>query len=233
MLARLALVFLVTSSTHALANECKTSEEQAACETACNAKRYDACAKLGLAIINTGDSSMLVKGVTLVDKACTGKSALGCGGLGSLYMGGIGVPRDTARAVKLFEGACAKGDGISCESLGGWYGQLGDPAAPMELSVAMPQAARWYERACKLKRPAACAFVAAMILDGTIAKGDRKRVPGLLDTACRGEVNVACKMLGDRYAKGDLVRRDVKRANALYAKSCKLGFDRACSATAE
>ncbi len=143
--------------------------------------------------------------------------------------------RDEPRAIKLFEGACKAGDGISCESLGGYHAQGGggDPKK-LDLAAATLRAVPWYERACAMQRPAPCAFLATFILDGVkFPSSDRKRVPGLFETACKGDLEVACKFLGDLYAKGELVRRDVKRANALYDKACKLGYDRGCAAKAE
>jgi TPR repeat protein len=192
--------------------DCKTPEEQIKCAAACDAKQYTACATLGLAIINSGDRATLARGVELVDTACANKDPLGCGALGSLYMGGIGVVRDRPRALKLFEGACAAGDGISCESLGGYYMMGGGGERNPE------QAALWYERACAMQRPSPCLFLAVFIHDGVkFPSSDHKRIPALLETACKGDVAVACKLLGDLYAKGELVRRDVTRSNALYA----------------
>jgi uncharacterized protein len=233
MIARLVVIAIVAHHSAAAAEpSCNTAAEQTRCEAACDAKQFDSCARLGLAVINTGNAKLLPRGIALLEKACTGKAALGCGGLGSLYMGGIGVPRDPVRAVKLFEGACTGGDALSCESLGGWIAQgEGDPN---KLGPdAMKRAAPYYERACTMGRPAACAFLATFILEGVKWPGaDPKRVPGLFDTACRGEINVACKFLGDLYADGKLVRRDAKKANELYAKACKLGYDRGCQAKA-
>jgi TPR repeat protein len=233
MLARIVVLALVSASPSATADSCKTVDEQKKCATACDAKQYDQCASLGLAYINTGDPAALPRGLALLEKACSGNSALGCGGLGSLYMGGVGVPRDVPRALKLFEGACKRGEGISCESLGGYYGQ-GGGGDPADLKGAMVRAAPYYDRACTLGRAVACTLLATFILEGVKFPGsDRKRIVGLFDSGCRGEMNIACKFLGDIYNKGELVRRDVKKANELYAKSCKLGYDRGCSAKAE
>lgn len=234
MLARLVVVVVIACASTAAAEVCTPTNAagQAKCATACDVKQYDACAKLGLALINTNDKASFPRGVALIEKACAGKSALGCGGLGSLYMGGVGVPRDPVRAVKLFEGACSGGDALSCESLGGFYGQGGgaDPAKA-DFEAAMVRAAPWYERACKMNRPAPCAFLATFIQEGVkFPNADPKRIPGLLDIACRGDVDVACKFLGDVYTEGKLVPRDTKKAAALYARSCKLGYDRGCAA---
>jgi len=209
------------------ADPCKTTDEQTRCATACDAQKYTSCAQLGLALINSGDRSQLARGVALVEKACTGKDALGCGALGSLYMGGIGVRRDEKRAVLLLEDGCKRNDALSCESLGGYYGQ-GGGSDKIDLRAAAKRAAPYYERACKMQRPAACAFLGTMIHEGLL-DGNRRRVPDLLDTACRGDVNVACKFLGDLYAKGELVGKNVNKANELYAKACKLGYDRGCT----
>jgi uncharacterized protein len=233
MIGRLVVIAIVALHAPAAAEtSCKSAAEQARCATACDAKQYDTCARLGLALINSGDTKLLARAVALLEKACTGKAALGCGGLGSLYMGGIGVLRDPPRAVKLFESACTGGDALSCESLGGWIAQGEGDRTKLGVA-AMTRAAPYYERACTMGRPAACAFLGTFMLEGATWPGaDPKRIPVLFDTACRGDVNVACKFLGDLYADGKHVRRDAKKANELYAKACKLGYDRGCQARA-
>src|SRR5688500_849642 len=127
MIARLVVVALLVCSSQARADSrpCKApvaKSDYPTCQAACDRKQYATCAVLGLAYINTGDEAELLRGIALLEKSCKGGAALGCGGMGSLYMSGIGVTRDSAKAVKLFAKACKQGDGMSCESLGGWYG---------------------------------------------------------------------------------------------------------------
>ncbi len=208
-----------------------TQRDLDACRKACDAKGYGACATLGLALINHGDAAVLPKAIALLEKSCKGGAPLGCGGLGSVYMGGVGVKRDPERAVTLFESACKRGDALSCESLGGWYsmGAGNAPRSKAEIDATVLRAAPWYERACKLGRPAACGFLAAFMLDGSI-RGTPRRITTLLDRACRGDVEVACGMLARIYDEGKLVRRDLVKAKRLHERGCKLGYDRSCAA---
>ncbi len=238
MITRLFLVgSLLVLAAPAAAEVCKgntTDDAQARCLAKCDAKNYGACAELGLFWVNTGDGTKVGRGIALLEKACDGKSALGCGAMGSVVMQGEHVLRNIPRALKLLETGCKGNDGLSCESLGGWYAMGEDEPTKLDIPVATQRAVPWYERACALKRPAPCAFLATFILEGfKFPNSDRKRVPALLKTACSGDVNVACKLLGDVYAKGELVKRDVKKANELYARSCKLGYDRGCNLKAD
>jgi TPR repeat protein len=235
VLTRILLVLLLASP--AAADVCKglaTTDDQAKCLTKCDARKYGACAELGLYWVNTGSGTEIGRGIALLEKACDGKSALGCGAMGSLVLQGTHVQRDVPRALKLLETGCKGNDGLSCESLGGWYAMGEDDPSTLDIPAATQRAVPYYERACALKRPAPCAFLATFILDGIkFPNANRKRVVGLLKTACSGDVNVACKLLGDAYAKGELVKRDKTKANELYAKSCTLGYDRGCSAKAD
>lgn len=236
MIAR-GFAVLLALAAPAAAEVCEkltTDDEQAKCLALCETKP-DACGQLGLHWVVTSSGVKAGRGIALLEKSCTKKSAFGCGALGSVLMQGLHVIRDVPRAITLLETGCKGNDGLSCESLGGFYAQGGDGVpGKVDFAVAAQKAAPYYERACTLKRPAPCAFLASFINDGIkIPNADKKRVPGLLDTACTGGVNVACKFLGDVHAKGELVKRDVKKANELYEKSCKLGYDRGCAAKAE
>jgi TPR repeat protein len=235
MLVRV-LTVLVALTGSAAANVCDspTSEDaQASCLAKCEAKDHDTCGRLGLFWV-VSDASKAARGIGLLEKACRAKSAYGCGALGSVLMLGKHVTRDVKRAVTLLETGCKGNDGLSCESLGGWYAQGEGATANIDLDAAVVKAAPYYERACTLKRPAPCAFLAAFITGGNkFPNNDKKRVPGLYEAACTGGVNVACKFLGDVYNKGELVKRDIKKANTLYDKACKLGYDRGCTAKAE
>lgn len=236
MIAR-ATVLLVLLASPAAADVCdnlQTDDDQAKCLAQCEAKKPEACARVGLHWAVTGNAAQIGRGVALLERACKAKSAFGCGALGSVTLLGKQVKRDVPRALLLLETGCKGGDGLSCESLGGWYAQGGDAPDKIDLAAATLKSAPYYERACTLKRPAPCAFLATFITNGAkISNADKKRVPGLLDTACNGGVTIACKMLGDIYSKGELVKRDVEKANELYAKACKAGYDRGCSARAE
>jgi uncharacterized protein len=50
-------------------------------------------------------------------RACDGKSQLGCLGLGTLYKDGRGVPKDAAKSKDLFKKACDGKVAAACKLL--------------------------------------------------------------------------------------------------------------------
>ena len=206
---------------------CNLPGDLEVCQPECEAGNQESCAVLGLMYAQDGAPNNVAHAVALLQTSCAAKVPLGCGGLGSLYVEGIGVPKDVKKAQELFVFACGGGDGLSCESLGGIYamGMAGPPS--------ITEAVKWYEKACDLGRPAPCAMVAAAIEDGALGPtADRARVPLLLKRACVGDISTACEMLGKAYERGERVVRDLREADRLYAKACSLGSQRGCQAAA-
>ncbi|MCP4447951.1 MAG: sel1 repeat family protein [Myxococcales bacterium] len=114
---------------------------------------------------------------------------------------------------------------MSCESLGGFHA-TGEFTTPN-----IPESAKWHEKACDLGRPAACGFLAAFLLDGSLGHdADVDRAPKLLEKACDGGFPPACKLLGDAYSNGANVPQDRDRASVLYRKACSLGSKLGCEA---
>jgi TPR repeat protein len=76
-------------------------------------------------------------------------SAVGCRHLGTVYFYGDGVPKDTARGIRLYKWACDHGDGGGCNQLGLAYGKEGVPPNPKVSREA-------FEQACKLGDAGGC-----------------------------------------------------------------------------
>ena len=76
------------------------------------------------------------------------------------YEGGLNVPRDTARAIELYNRAALAGRGAAMVRLGGFY-EAGDL-----LRQDFVQAATWYQRGSRSATPRRCAAWAASTRPG-------------------------------------------------------------------
>ena len=127
------------------------------------------------------------RAATLYVKACDGRAAAGCTGLGVLYNRGLGVTHDAAQAAMYYERGCTLGDMAGCNNLGTVYqfGSIGfqDPA----------RAAGFYERACSNGHMDGCANLALLLLGAPGATpAEKARAQELLEKACASGIARAC-----------------------------------------
>jgi serine/threonine-protein kinase len=146
-----------------------------------------ACVALARAAEATKDFE---RAADLYSKACNGKAAGGCTGLGVLYNRGAGVTRDPAQAALYYDRGCTLGDMSGCNNLGTMYefGSIGfrDPA----------RAAGLYDRACSNAQMDGCANLALLLL-GTpgAAPLEKARARELLQKACAAGIARACSRI--------------------------------------
>jgi hypothetical protein len=93
-----------------------TCANEADCGAACDQAFYEGCNRLGDLLVN---SSFASRAVAPFEKACNAGDASGCNGLASLYVRGLGLPRDLTRAAALFKKACDGGKSEACDNLVG------------------------------------------------------------------------------------------------------------------
>src|SRR5262249_14049373 len=142
-----------------------------------------------------------------------------------------------SKARPLFEKACAMGDALSCESLGGLaMGAAGDPP-PADIPAATRKANVYYKRACELGSGTGCGFCAAFIVD-KLVDGTAKQPLDLYVKGCSGGMAIACRQAADLLAKDTPESKqlaaayDAPRLIAdLLKRACKLGDARACART--
>jgi serine/threonine protein kinase len=151
---------------------------------ACDNGDAPACVALAQAAEATKDFD---RAANLYVKACNGRTAAGCTGLGVLYNRGLGVTRDTTQAVVYYERGCTLGDMAGCNNLGTVYqfGSIGfrDSA----------KAAGLYERACSNAQMDGCANLGLLFLDSPGASPQEKgRARELLEKACAAGIARAC-----------------------------------------
>ena len=90
------------------------------------------------------------------------------------------------------------------------------------------QAARYYDRACKLGEQKGCVYLGLLYNDGQGVAQDRKRANELFSDACKKNSSEGCASLAYNYKKGLGVYPDVKKAIELLIKACKMGQVEAC-----
>jgi TPR repeat protein len=133
--------------------------------------------------------------IRMWEKACPSEPtdlgcATGCDSLGSVYRYGFdGPPRDSKKAVEMYDRACRAGCGNSCDTLGDLLSDGKD--VPRELE----RAARAWERACDMRFSPSCASLSELYRKGSGVVKDEKKAQQLLARACKLSRNQveACK----------------------------------------
>ena len=163
------------------------------------------------------------------DEACTGGDFASCALLAARCESGAGVPRDEARAARLYDQACSGGDLFGCAGLGrmirfGRGGMTRDPARAVSL----------FQRACDGGAERGCARLGEAYRDGVGALvRDDVRAVALFQRACDGGDMLGCKDLGHmhQHGRGGLDKDEVQ-AVELYRRACDGGEMLGCNSLA-
>lgn len=216
------------------AASCTPREGAGACKAACATGSQESCAILGImhlrGEVDGGADQSIAE--HLLRGACKAKIALGCGGLGTLYMSN----RNQRRARTLFEKGCTMGDALACESLGGMsLGFDGAKSASRDIRISTRVAVVYYRKACGLGSGAGCVWVAAAIADGAIT-GTLAEALDLYVKACSLGVGIACRQAVELLTSETPAARalaqslDVPRLSAsLLEHGCKLADAKSCT----
>jgi TPR repeat protein len=127
---------------------------------------------------------------------CDKGHAGSCYQLGLLYRGGLGVPRDDARALGLFDKACTGGSLMGCVSQGLQYQYGYGTAKDFNKSLAL------FKRACDEGEEYGCLNLGVVIERGEGAPKDDARAAQLYKHACNGGVATACVDVGRLTQRG-------------------------------
>ena len=236
MIPRFVLATMLVLTTRAAAEPaCKPSDGAAACKERCDKGSQDSCAILGVMYLqgSAGNKPDHAQAEKLLQRACTAKVALGCGGLGSFYGA---VKKDWKRARPLLEQGCKMGDALACESMGGVINGA-DPSLPQpkNATVAARESGPFAKRACVLGGMAGCGFAAVFIADKMVA-GTVKDALQLYMKACERGMGIACRqgagllVRDDPESKALAASLDAQRLIAdLLKRGCALGDQRSCT----
>lgn len=152
-----------------------------------------------------------------------------CLALGEKYQQGQSVPRDLAKAQRLFEKACSRGAVAGCLQAG-WSYQRGDGG-----QRDPEKAASYFDRACSGHDADGCVFLARAYGSGLGVPKSEERAAKLMgqavalhEQACRSGDRRACSRLFAIFATGDGVAREPSRATRFAERACLLGDQPAC-----
>jgi TPR repeat protein len=175
---------------------------------------------------------------------CGSLTGAGCRTLASLFQKGKELPLNPARAVKLFEGACERGELAACVEAADLYtnharrnytnsagpycsGKDGVDCILFPAESDVRASMTYYQRACDAGITRTCTDLGLLFLDehGSIGK-DVARAEALLVEACERGDGPGCRELSMR-------ERDPSRALTVQDRGCELGDQWACIFAAE
>jgi hypothetical protein len=160
----------------------------AACSARCDRGEASACFGLGgqlRAELRPGkpsDTGERASGA--FQKACDGGAAGACTALGEMRFQGLGVAKDAAAALALFQQACEKGDDAGCNDAGIALSDKGDHAV----------AAGYFERVCGPRSALGCIGLGIAARDGKGRTTDKALAREKFKKACSAGVTVGCKL---------------------------------------
>ncbi len=163
----------------------ETSGDRADCKTGDMFK----CLRLGWRY-NTGYGvkKNIVRGFTLINKACAGGVAEACTSQGILQSTGHGTAKNESAAVALFDKACAAGDMYGCTMLGSNY--IDGAYVPQDISRGLGL----FAKACDAKLAQACSLLGTIYAEGKLAPRDTAAADLLLGKACGLQNKNACQL---------------------------------------
>lgn len=157
-------------------------------------------------------------------RACEAGSGHSCTAIGLFYEHGLGVVKDTTRAVSYYELGCNYGHADACGLLAALIVE-GD-GAPKDDARAL----RLYMQACDGGGMQACEDLGTHYESGTLGlPRDLARARQLFTRSCDGDWESSCNRLGVIYELGRGVPVDTLRARSLYQRACDGDVAIACA----
>ncbi|MFO0614082.1 MAG: tetratricopeptide repeat protein [Polyangiaceae bacterium] len=154
-----------------------------ACELyakACDAGVAEACSTLGATRDDLHDAAAAA---AAFKQGCDAGDPPSCVELGRMVEEGRGLPPNPARAVTLYESACAKGNALGCMHVGAFLVSHEPPKFVLALEA--------YAKACELGEATGCYEAAELLVSGDVP-ADAPRAKALLKRACAANVEGAC-----------------------------------------
>lgn len=147
---------------------------------ACDGGAPRACVLLGVVRDEQHDAA---GAVDAFKRGCDADDAASCVALGLKVEQGDGVPTNPARAITLYERACAAGHANGCLQVGGFLVSHDPPKYDLAFQA--------YEKACELGDGKGCFEAGDLIQSGDVPK-DRARAKGFFKRGCVAKFENAC-----------------------------------------
>jgi uncharacterized protein len=169
------------------------------------------------------DADEWVEALAALSSACDAYVPDACSTLGSLYLNGLGVEKDEARAVALFEQSCHEGSNSGCGRAGAvmLYGFASRAVNP---EVGIPMS----EKSCAGGFGIACNNLGKVYFQGKLVPTNQPLALRYFERACILQERGGCSNAGDLYLDGKGVVADSRKAFSFYSKACNLREGSAC-----
>jgi serine/threonine protein kinase/TPR repeat protein len=165
-------------------------------------------------VVPKGTPGSALEAAQAFERGCTGGLGAACVNLGALAYLGRGIPRDRARAERLFSETCFRGDASACGEQG---------TALLTLRMDHPRDVRagitFLERACKGFEEDSCMALYGHLVNGLPdAKRELEGVNGLLDLAKRNLYSRTLVQLYETGARG--LPKNLEEARRVAIATC-------------
>jgi uncharacterized protein len=138
-------------------------------------------------------------------------------GVGSLYMNGLGVPRDYAEAQRWFEKGAAAGEPTAMYNIGALYRD--GKGVPQDYA----EARRWFEKAAAAGEPTAMEHIGRLYRDAKGVPQDYAEARRWFEKAAAAGDASAMNNIGILYYNGNGVPQDNAEARRWYEKAAAAG----------
>jgi TPR repeat protein len=146
-----------------------------------------------------------------------------CTDLGFVFEKGELLPKDLARAAKLYLRGCDLGNGTGCTNSG--YLHEKGSGLPEDPKLAV----KFYQKGCDLKNARGCTNLGYMYRNGSGVEQDLALAVRLYKQGCDMGNAGGCTNLGYMFETGQGVRQDLRLAVRLYRKGCDGGSGVGCA----
>lgn len=195
-------------------------------EQHCAADAPIACGALG-GLLLRGESGIPIDVDTAIPhlrRACDGGVKRSCTQLGMTYGTGTNVARDLDKALAFDTRGCALGSALSCFVMGRSM-LLSKPQSRDRIASALT----YFEQACFIGYPEACALIGLMFETGRGVTADVTRARALYREACaQGDAGSCVKLI----EAGKPVPISIESERRLRKQACAQGVKAACTPTA-
>lgn len=181
-------------------------------------------------------SNDFAEAAALLETDCAAGSGEACRHLSRFVRGGVGIERNTVRALELEQRACDQGDGVACATLAERYWTADTVYADEKKAIAgYLKSVPLLEKACDAKRVEACARLGVVFTNGwgvqanlTRAEAANHKAADLFKSACDVGDGDACGSLARAHARGRGVEKNPAASKSLFEKGCSAGSASAC-----
>jgi uncharacterized protein len=180
--------------------------------------------------LGLGGAADYQRAVELARQGCQVNAGDSCVILGILKETGQNIPQNLPEAVRVYRGACDKGNLRACDNLGTLYDDT--YAASAGIPRDFSQARSLYQRACDGGEMAGCSGLGYLYGKGHGVERDIAQAVALFRKACSGGFLGGCANLASIYASGDGLPKDIAHAATLLQETCDGGWLHGCKSLA-